>query len=141
MNVKNKAMIKLCPNPKCSAVYHNIEKAETQCPNCRAQLVIIENDTYWKDYAKSWYQYDFKTGKYFRPKDPDLKIMVTPVGKLKPGYRFVSKFPRYDQYVFTFHSLTDEGFINVDELGGVCIALKQVDKIVNHYKNEQIKLF
>ena len=134
-------MIKVCPNPQCRAVYHNIEKADTQCPNCEAQLVITDNETYWKDYAKSWYQYDFKTGKYFRPKDPDLKTMVTPVSKLKPGDRFLCKSPRYDQYVFTFHSLTEHGSINVEELGGVCIALKEVNKVVNHFENEQIKLF
>ena len=134
-------MIKVCPNPQCSAVYHNIEKADTRCPNCESQLVRIDNETYWKDYAKSWYQYDFKTGEYFRPKDPDLKTSVTPVSKLKPGDRFVTKSPRYDQYLFTFQSLTDQGSINVEELGGVCIALKEVDKVVSHYKNEQIKLF
>jgi hypothetical protein len=60
-------LIKICGNPHCDAIYHNIPKKHTKCLDCGGNLKIINEKTYWKKYSKYWFQYDFITLKYFRP--------------------------------------------------------------------------
>lgn len=72
-------MIKVCPNPTCSAIWHNCELKDTRCKNCNAHLVKINDEQYNKKFAKDFHQYDFKTEDLFRPinKQQKSKKMVT----------------------------------------------------------------
>ncbi len=60
-------LIKVCPNPNCDAVYHNVPKKETHCKNCNGNIMIVNEDTYWKKFATNYFQYEFETEEYFRP--------------------------------------------------------------------------
>lgn len=60
--------IKVCPDPCCDAVYHNCTKDHTKCLDCGGRIMKINQKTYWKKFSKNWFQYDFITGAYFRPK-------------------------------------------------------------------------
>lgn len=60
-------LIKVCADPCCDAVFHNCPVKHTRCNDCGGWLIKINEDTFWKKYANNWFQYDFETGKYFRP--------------------------------------------------------------------------
>jgi hypothetical protein len=60
-------LIKVCPNPNCEAVWHNIPKKQTHCNDCDNTIIIVNEDTYWKKFANNWFQYDFISGDIFRP--------------------------------------------------------------------------
>ena len=62
-----KGLIKICPDPHCESIFHNIPKTHTRCINCNGNVIIINEKTYWKKFALNWFQYDFLTGKYLRP--------------------------------------------------------------------------
>lgn len=57
-------MIKVCPDPQCEAVYHNIPKQQTRCTNCGGWVIRIKEKTYWKKFANYFFQYDFQTACY-----------------------------------------------------------------------------
>lgn len=59
--------IKICPDPGCEAVYHNCPIKHTRCNDCNGNLRLINEETYWKKFSNNWFQYDFNTGKYYRP--------------------------------------------------------------------------
>jgi hypothetical protein len=59
-------LIKICPNPQCEAVWHNIPKTVTKCQDCGGNVKIINEETYWKKYANNYFQYDFESQDYFR---------------------------------------------------------------------------
>lgn len=54
--------IKVCTNPNCEEIAHNIEKEEKRCRNCGFLMVEINQETYLKKYSKWFWQYDYKTG-------------------------------------------------------------------------------
>lgn len=60
------ALIKVCGDPQCEAVWHNIPKSHTKCQDCGGNVKIINEATYWKKYANNFFQYDFKSQDYFR---------------------------------------------------------------------------
>lgn len=60
-------IIKVCPDPRCEAVYHNCPKKHTKCNNCGGRIIEINENTFWKKFAKNWFQYDFTTNEYYRP--------------------------------------------------------------------------
>ena len=62
MENSNKKVIKVCINPQCSEVAHNIKKEETKCRNCDFKMVEINSETYVKKFALSFFQYDYSTG-------------------------------------------------------------------------------
>ena len=67
-NTKNTlGIIKVCPNPNCQAVYHNIPKKITRCNDCGANVMKINEDTFWKKFALNFYQYNFTTMEFYRP--------------------------------------------------------------------------
>lgn len=59
--------IKVCGDPHCEAVFHNIPKEVTHCPDCDGRLISINEETWAKRYSSWYFQYDFNTGEYFRP--------------------------------------------------------------------------
>ena len=60
-------LIKICGNPHCDAIFHNIPKKHTKCLDCGGNLKIINEKTYWKKFSNYWFQYDFLTQEYFKP--------------------------------------------------------------------------
>jgi hypothetical protein len=64
------SLIKVCPNPQCEAVWHNIPKSYTKCNDCGGRVMLINTDTYHQKFANNWFQYDFNTGEYFRIEKP-----------------------------------------------------------------------
>lgn len=60
-------LIKVCPDPGCESVWHNIPKSHTKCNNCGGRVMLINEKTFWTKFSKNWFQYDFQTGDYFRP--------------------------------------------------------------------------
>lgn len=69
-------MIKLCVDPHCDAIFHNIPRAVTRCSDCNGRIIIINEETYRKKFQYNWFQYDYHTGEYYRPlaKETQLKI-------------------------------------------------------------------
>ena len=62
-----RGIIKVCPDPQCEAVWHNIPKKHTRCNDCDGRVMHINEETYWKKFANNYFQYDFETGEIYRP--------------------------------------------------------------------------
>lgn len=60
-------LIKVCPDPGCEAVWHNIPGSHTKCNDCGGRVIRVNEETFWKKFANNWFQYDFMTGDYYRP--------------------------------------------------------------------------
>lgn len=59
MNTK----IKVCPDPHCEAVYHNVpNKGPHYCNDCGHRIIEINTKTYLKKFADHYFQYDYLTG-------------------------------------------------------------------------------
>ena len=69
-------MIKVCTDPQCEEVAHNIEKDETRCRNCYGLMVEIDQSTYQKKFMDSYFQYDYSTGKLVRPSELGYSIQM-----------------------------------------------------------------
>tara|TARA_R110000822_G_scaffold14427_6_gene50822 strand:+ start:16938 stop:17183 length:246 start_codon:yes stop_codon:yes gene_type:complete len=69
-------IVKVCPDPGCEAVWHNIPKIHTRCNDCSGWLIQINEDTFWKKFSNNWFQYDFQTGEYFRPEKPIVQLSL-----------------------------------------------------------------
>lgn len=61
-------LIKVCPDPGCEAVYHNCPDKQTRCLDCDGWIKKINEATYWKKFSGNFFQYDFETKEYYRPK-------------------------------------------------------------------------
>ncbi len=59
---------KVCIDPHCEEVAHNIEKKETRCRNCGMLMVEIDQKTYLQKFASNYFQYDYQTGEIYRPR-------------------------------------------------------------------------
>lgn len=59
--------IKICPNPHCEAIYHNIQKKVTKCIDCNFNIIIINKKTYYKKFYNYFFQYDYNTMNLYRP--------------------------------------------------------------------------
>ena len=66
-NNKTLELIKVCGDPGCEAIFHNIPKKHTRCNDCNGRLIEINEDTFWIKYSNNYFQYDFETNEYFRP--------------------------------------------------------------------------
>ena len=71
----NLDLIKVCPNPNCEAVYHNIPKSYTKCNDCNGRVMLINEETYWKKFSNNWFQYNFINGEIFRPQKTSQFIL------------------------------------------------------------------
>jgi hypothetical protein len=60
------SLIKVCGDPQCEAIWHNIPKSHTKCQDCGGNLIVINEETYWKKYCTNFFQYDFETQDFFR---------------------------------------------------------------------------
>lgn len=60
-------MIKVCGDPGCGAIWHNIPKQVTKCSDCNGTVKSINESTYQKKFSNNWFQYDYTTGEYHRP--------------------------------------------------------------------------
>jgi hypothetical protein len=68
-------LIKVCPNPNCEAVYHNIPKSHTRCNDCGGHVMLINEKTYWSKFSDNWFQYDFESMQYFRPEEVKQQLI------------------------------------------------------------------
>lgn len=69
-------LIKICPDPHCEAIYHNIPKSHTKCGDCGCTLIWINEKTYWKKFSNNFFQYDFQTGEYIRPVKTEAQLSL-----------------------------------------------------------------
>lgn len=69
-------LIKVCPNPNCEAVWHNIIKKHTKCNDCATNIIIVNEKTYWKKFSNNWFQYDFISGNIFRPIKKQIQLSI-----------------------------------------------------------------
>ena len=67
--------IKVCIDPQCEEVAHNVSKNETRCRNCGMLMVEISKATYLKKFARNYFQYDYLTNEYHRPMDGYIKCL------------------------------------------------------------------
>ena len=67
-------LIKVCPDPGCEAVYHNIPKSHTKCNDCGGNVMLINGETYWSKFSNNWFQYDFETMEIYRPQQEKQQI-------------------------------------------------------------------
>lgn len=51
--------IKICMDPHCDAVFHNIPKSITRCLDCNGRLLEINLSTYFKKFQDHFFQYDY----------------------------------------------------------------------------------
>jgi hypothetical protein len=73
-NQNTLGLIKVCPDPCCEAVWHNCPKKHTRCNDCGGWIIVISETWFWKKFSKNWFQYDFTTGKYFRPEKKEKQL-------------------------------------------------------------------
>lgn len=71
-----KGLIKVCPDPHCDAVYHNIPKSYTKCDDCGGRVILINEQTYWKKFANNFFQYDYPTMEFYRPVKPTNQLSL-----------------------------------------------------------------
>ena len=69
-------MIKVCINPCCEEVAHNIEKKETRCRNCDMVMVEIDDNTYYRKYINNFFQIDYSTGERVTPQQMGYNIQL-----------------------------------------------------------------
>ena len=60
-------MTKVCIDPGCEEVPHNIEKKETRCRTCNGILVRINAETFEKKFAQNFFQFNYATGDQIKP--------------------------------------------------------------------------
>ena len=63
-------MIKVCTNPECGEVAHNVMVTERKCRGCKAVLKAVSRGTYIKKYLLGPRQFDYS---------PPTAKMVTPM--------------------------------------------------------------
>lgn len=69
-------LIKICVDPQCEAIYHNIPKKVTKCNDCSGRVIIINQKTYWTKFSKNFFQYDFKTKDFYRPEKKQKQFFL-----------------------------------------------------------------
>jgi hypothetical protein len=69
-------LIKICVDPMCEAVWHNIPKSHTKCNDCNGRVIIINENTFYAKFSNNWFQYDFQTGEYFRAQKPNVQLTL-----------------------------------------------------------------
>lgn len=52
---KTLGLIKVCGDPGCEAIFHNIPKKHTRCNDCNGRLIEINEDTFWIKYSNNYF--------------------------------------------------------------------------------------
>lgn len=63
-----KGLTKVCVDPMCEAVWHNCPVKQKHCKDCGGRIIAINEETFWEKFSNNFFQYDFETGEYYRPK-------------------------------------------------------------------------
>ncbi len=74
--MSNLGLIKICADPQCEAVWHNIPKEHTRCNDCGGRVIIINEETFFKKFSSNFFQYDFTTGEYYRPQKEEKQLSL-----------------------------------------------------------------
>jgi len=64
-------LIKICGEPACGSIYHNCPFEIKKCEFCGGSIKMINQETFFKKFSDSFFQYDQPSGEYFRPKIKD----------------------------------------------------------------------
>ena len=48
-------LIKICVDPMCEAVWHNIPKSHTKCNDCNGRVIIINENTFYAKFSNNWF--------------------------------------------------------------------------------------
>jgi hypothetical protein len=59
-------IIKVCPDPNCDSVYHNVPAKATKCLNCDGWIIKINENTYKKKFIQNFFQYDYITNELIK---------------------------------------------------------------------------
>lgn len=122
-------VIKVCGDPHCEAVYHNTPKSATKCKDCGGNLIAINEDTYNKKYADNYFQYDYETMDYYRPKkqekmnskindvSPEIQKEIDEFSK-QLGKTYDKKIPYSDRYISLRTALARQNLASLEELYG-----------------------
>jgi hypothetical protein len=70
------AKIKVCIDPTCEAVYHNVPVKATRCKECGMRLVAINEMTYWSHFSQYFFQYDWNTDELYRKKRNTKNLLI-----------------------------------------------------------------
>ncbi|MFK5880111.1 MAG: hypothetical protein QM478_11540 [Flavobacteriaceae bacterium] len=62
-----KGLIKICVDPICGDVYHNVNYMQKYCLNCGGRMIKINEKTYFKKFSYSPHQFDYQTGEPYYP--------------------------------------------------------------------------
>jgi hypothetical protein len=54
-------VLKVCVDPNCEEIAHNIDKKETRCRNCNCLMVEINKETYRSKFIENYFQYDYSS--------------------------------------------------------------------------------
>lgn len=67
MHGVRQSFVKVCGDPGCEAVFHNVPKSATKCSDCGGRIMTINESTFWRKFSNNYFQYDYLTGNYYRP--------------------------------------------------------------------------
>lgn len=75
-------VIKLCADPHCDAIYHNIPKKITKCNDCGGSLIEINEKTYFSKFHRYFFQYNYEDiangiFKYWRPEKIEYQLQLS----------------------------------------------------------------
>ena len=70
-------MIKVCIDPGCEEIAHNVSKKETRCRNCSMILVEINEATYRKKFINHYFQRDYSTDDHVTPVQMGFDIQLS----------------------------------------------------------------
>ena len=57
-------IIKICGDPHCQAIFHNIPVEIKKCKDCGGTIKMINQQTYKRKFENWFFQYDFETMEY-----------------------------------------------------------------------------
>jgi len=60
-------LIKVCADPLCGNIYHNCPFEVKRC-ECGGGIKMINQDTFFKKFSNTFFQYDQPSGEYYRPR-------------------------------------------------------------------------
>jgi hypothetical protein len=74
--MQTEKIIKICVDPCCEAIYHNIPKKVTHCFDCNGNLIVINEQTYLKKFSNNFFQYDYNTMQYYYPNLKPVQLLL-----------------------------------------------------------------
>ncbi len=141
--------IRICPNPHCEAVYHNVEEKKDclKCFDCTTKLIRVNEKTYNSKFKDNWFQYDFNTQEYFRPeyteeKLKNYKLLSRREKKEYLGREFCSSLGRIVKiygYKITDYSKEEQALVDVKN--GYTVSLDMLKEWVEITDKNRVAIY